>query len=134
MAVYVILQFDNEEEAKDYVTQAIHTGRVFNDDPGIYETVPVKVASVVKKPSVFCQCNALGTKRAGWTRGKSFGWWVCATCSKPSEAWASTDTWSSVLGLNLLPPEVSKEMRPQGWERSKFTWEFLVPKDKNESA
>lgn len=120
MSVYVVLDFDDEDEAKEFVIDALH---------GPFKTrtnyvVAPEVAAVVQKPTAFCHC---ASRKEGWTRGKNFGWWVHVGCGHPTKGWASLDTWASFMGLNLLPPEISTEMRLQGWERSKFTWEFLLP-------
>ena len=148
MAVYVVLDFDEDVDAMEFV-KAEMNGRVqiIYDNKNIctcthhidgqhYDNCAVwkdenakrnfelsaKTVAVIKKATVFCHC----TKREGWTRGRNFGWWVCSNCGHPTEAYASLNTWASFMGSNLLPPEISKEMRPLGWEHSPKEWTFLL--------
>lgn len=127
MSIYVMLSFDDDEDAKDFVKYTIDNNIVLEDSK--YQEFPTEIAAnveaVIKKPAKFCQCTG---RRSGFTRGKSFGWWVCADCGSPTELWASKGSWAYFMGLNLLPPEISTELRPKGWERSKFTWDFLLDK------
>lgn len=128
MSVYVILEFDSDEEAKTLVKDVVQY-EVVPDTRDHLENYPlsglsVKVVSVVKKPTKFCHC----IKKTGWTRGKNYGWWVCATCKLPTQLWASRANWDQFMGLNLLPQEISGETRSKGLERSPFTWDFLLPK------
>lgn len=101
MAKYILLSFDNDKDAEEFV-QAMQkqdtSGRPF-----IPEGVAVR--GVWKKPTQFCDCALRGrnTKGRAWTRGKKFGWWVCTVCHKPSQAWAKGDAWYTALGTNLLP-------------------------------
>jgi|SRR5882762_353445 len=118
MSVYVILDFDDELEAKEFVIDARYAPWKTRTNTVVDPTV----AAVIKKATVFCHC----VKREGWTRGRNFGWYVCASCGHPTEAYASIDSWASFMGANLLPPEISKEMRPKGWEHSPKEWTFLL--------
>jgi hypothetical protein len=92
MAKYVLVQFDSDVEADDFV-QAVR-------DKVTWEKGEGQVRAVYKKPTVFCECTAV--KRRGFTRGKKFGWYVCTQCHKPTEAWAKGDSWFIALGVNLL--------------------------------
>ncbi len=124
MAVYVLLSFEDDEEAKDFVR-----GKVL-DNPYL-----PTVCGVFKKPTVFCEepttRHGKGKTGVGWTRGKKYGWWVCTFCGKPSgiAATAGSTKWELALGTNLLPPELSPvefEIRLPGW-RSEVEWRFLLP-------
>lgn len=111
MAVYVLLAFDDDQVAKDFVLETYIMGEI-------------TVRAVYKKPVQFCKCN----RTSGWTRGKRFGWWVCADCGKPGEAWGKGFVWYTALGTNLLPREICGEPpQPAGWD-SPDAWTFLIKK------
>jgi hypothetical protein len=103
MARYVLLSFDNDKEADDFVqaTQERKTVAVASATEVVANLYEATVRAVFKKPTIFCQCTAI--KHRGWTRGKKFGWWVCSQCHKPSRGWAHGDMWYAALGTNLLP-------------------------------
>lgn len=123
MAAYVLLAFDDDEDAKEFVIDALYDG-VFKTHTN-YITDKVVVRAVYKKPVMFCNCS---THTDGWTRGKRFGWWACAKCGKPGEAWAKGFAWYTALGTNLLPREICGEApQPAGWE-SPDQWNFLIKK------
>lgn len=102
MAKYVLLQFDEDRQADDFVEQIQKNGSAIMDDHGggVW-SVSATVRAVFKKPTKFCDCK--GVKNRGFTRGKKFGWWVCAQCGKPTPAWAAGAHWFMALGKNLLP-------------------------------
>jgi hypothetical protein len=63
------------------------------------------VRGVWRKPTKFCEgagCTS-GKGRPGFTRGRKYGWMVCANCKKPTRGWVNGDHWFSSLGVNLLP-------------------------------
>lgn len=93
MAKYVLLAFDSDTEANEFV-EAVQD-RTSREE--------FTVRGVWKKPTKFCECTSGNIKQRGWTRGKKFGWWVCDRCHKPSKAWAQGDVWYNSLGTNLLP-------------------------------
>lgn len=102
MAVYVLLTFDDESEAKDFC------GIVLDRRP------QMKLWGIFKKPTQFCECVGGRKTASGFTRGLNYGWWVCARCKKPTKKWAEGRHWFSVLGTNLLP----KSLRPYPDEMS----------------
>src|SRR6266567_3963796 len=124
MSVYVILDFKDDNEAKEFVRAQLNerVQVVYNDDRYDPADVHAEVAAVIKNPITFCHC----VKRTGWTRGKNYGWWVCASCGYPTEVWSSRKSWPYFMGINLLPPELSSEFRIKGWERSPKQWNFLL--------
>jgi hypothetical protein len=79
-----------------------------NDEPDV--CVNQELVGVFKAPTSYCDPSDghRGKKTdAGWTRGKKYGWWVCAACKKPSRAWGRN--LNAVLGsakniLNDLAP------------------------------
>lgn len=125
MAVYVLLSFKDDEQAKTFVANTLQTDEVF-----LYaqeEYVPAEVLGVFKKPTAFCdQTNGHRKKLTGWTRGRNYGWWICASCGKPSKEWAKGGQWSA-LGTNLLPDALVDEPihRIKGWD-SPQEWKFLL--------
>jgi hypothetical protein len=128
MAVYVVLSFEDDEEAKEFVTDVLRSGGPSKAGVDIWLA---KVRGVFKKPTKFCDPS--DGHRAGkkteqaFTRGRRYGWWVCALCGKPTKAWSLGNKWYGPLGSNLLPTSlVAPERRPQGW-KSSAEWEDLLP-------
>lgn len=118
MAVYVLLQFDDEQEAKDFCGVVLQKKEL------------IKLWGVFKKPTQFCDCQGGRKTAMGFTRGLKYGWWVCAKCKKPTARWASGRQWFSVLGTNLLP----RALRPYPDEMSQTlespaTWNGLLPRE-----
>jgi hypothetical protein len=123
MSVRVVLQFSDEEHAKAFVAQALqHKGvpceeLVTASDGNLslrFRRLNGVIIAVFKNPMQFCDPNDghRGKKTsAGWTRGKKYGWWVCAACGKPTERWANGSLWPFSIGFNLLPASVSSWAR-----------------------
>ncbi len=132
MAVYVVLEFADDNEAKNCVKEILLTGYTYGiagstgyDD---YACIP---RGVYKKPTMFCECveTKVGNKKSftGWKRGMKWGWWVCPKCNKPGKKWGQGSSWFSALGINLLPAsKIANEFRPQGW-KSSAEWTDLLP-------
>ncbi len=123
MAVYVLLQFDDDQEAHDFVSGVLQYKATFvpEVDPGTVSfeyyysrEQKAKVWGVFKKPTQFCQSHGGKKTSQAFTRGLKYGWWVCAVCKKPTPKWASGAQWFSVLGTNLLP----RKLRPYPEEMS----------------
>jgi hypothetical protein len=116
MAVYVLLTFDNDGEAKEFVKDVLQEKGVIHgnhEDPAFTRTT---VRGVWKKPTIFCTCVS-SDRKVGFTRGRKYGWWVHACCGKPSKLWAQGNAWCTALGVNLLPQsEIAPEYRPPGGE------------------
>lgn len=96
--MYVLLAFDNDEAAKEYVRDLQS-----QDEEGF------QVAGMYKKPTIFCDPldgNHKANRRVvGFTKGTRWGWWVCAICHKPTKnAWKDRERDTS-FGYNLLPKE-----------------------------
>jgi hypothetical protein len=70
VAKYVLLAFDNDEEA-DAFSGMLTT-----------EGASMTVRGVFKKPTQFCACTDYNGKSV---RGKKWGWWVHIKCGKPVE-------------------------------------------------
>lgn len=135
MAVYVVLEFDDETEAHCMVREIVKGGLVMV--PGKYpdESLAMgdaKVYGVWKKPTKYCECASAGKRDGGYTRGTTFGWWVHAPCGRPTKGWAHGDSWFTSLGTNLLP----SQLHPEGAQftnqpKSKAEWSFLLPERQN---
>jgi hypothetical protein len=112
VAVRVVLFFDDDNEAKSFVRSSLQSD-VLNGDCSYIEDAKAftfKVEAAYKAPTKFCD-NAdnhrKGKTSSAFTRGAKWGWWVCATCGKPTERWATGDIWHYSMGYNLLPTSVS---------------------------
>lgn len=135
MTVRVVLQFDDEAEAKEFVKAALkpgylHYSKTFSTEEGLsigMKEVLGKVIAVFKMPTKFCDPSdghRSGRKTyQGWTRGKKYGWWVCARCGKPTKLWASGRQWVFSLGFNLLPKSISEVAQAEGgWAPGVNRW------------
>lgn len=97
MARYVVIAFEDNDLAEDFAR-----GEPREYPYGSWETV-----ALVPAPTVFCDdpFGQHGVKKAGYFLGPKYGWWVCAGCGKPTEAWGKQ--YNSVIssGKNLLEVE-----------------------------
>jgi hypothetical protein len=117
MPVQVILDFESDADAKAFVRRVIEDNEVILDDRKFPDdsttTLPATIVGAFKRPTKFCTC----VKRGGWTRGHSYGWWVCDNCRKPTEKWTdNADRWRYALGINLIPTE-SGGIQPKKGQR-----------------
>jgi hypothetical protein len=132
MAVALLVQIDDDEQAKKWAQYLVDNGIVMNSHgPEGIDVAAATIRGAWKIPTQYCNSadghlQGQGKTRAGFTRGKKFGWWVCAVCGKPTEDWGKGGNWDYVLGTNLLPQEISDEPRRKGWERSPKQWDFLL--------
>lgn len=127
MAVYVVLAFDNEEEAKKFVGGTIQSKVVV--DYVTEEAMKVEVYGVYKKPTQFCTCISGGKRDGGYRRGTNYGWWVHAACNKPTPGVGKQADWFASLGTNLLPDQLhpgGAQFRTRGWPKSPKEWSFLL--------
>lgn len=74
MARLVVLRFENDEEAEQFITQVKR---------GVM-AASCTTEMMVQTPTLFCNCAYRGD---GWRRGEKRGWWVHAGCGKPSVGW-----------------------------------------------
>lgn len=98
MAYYVLLSFDDEEEALTFVEHSDGESSIIHNG---------KVEAIYKRPTMFCQtpggCTKGGRRSGGYTMGQKWGWWVCSICKKPSEPyWDSIVRVQSSFGKNIL--------------------------------
>lgn len=129
MAVYVLLSFDKDQDAKDFVKKMID-----NIEPVVVDQAEVR--GVWQKPTMFCKSGDghRGKKtEAGWTRGRKYGWWVCGKCGKPTDLWGRGGSWESTLGTNLLPQELlPTDCIPSRYKTpSPMEWTWLLEDKQN---
>lgn len=125
-----MLEFENDEQALTFVKNVARDkcvttygeealGGVSNDGS---ETT-TKIRGVWKKPTLICDpSDGHRRGREGWTRGRKYGWWVCAGCGKVARAasdFRNKQMRIEQLGFNLLPPEISGETDPS-WHPKEF--------------
>jgi hypothetical protein len=75
MAKYVVLAFDNDEEADSFSSTIINAGPA---PEGSHQSL--NVVGVFKRPTLFCECT---TKDDKSVRGAKWGWWLHKACGKP---------------------------------------------------
>lgn len=137
MALYVLLSFDDEGKAKEYVKQVIESEGLYTLDDNykteavVGEYVSTKVEGVFKKPTKFCDetdgHRAQIKKHMGWVRGRRYGWNVCSVCGKPNKGYAGIRAWISALGVNLLPrTRYMPHAMPMNWDQSPAMWRDLI--------
>ena len=96
MAKYLLLRFENDEDADAAILQT---------------TTPahLQIVAVYKAPTVFCECasdSSVPMRKQAWGRGIKWGWWVCNFCGKPSKGSVSKNMFAETdFGFNLLDPD-----------------------------
>lgn len=121
MSRIVLLEFSDNAQAEQFVRE------MSNVPPEQFGPVPnAKVAAVVAKPTTWCQCNVAeatgrrrGKRESGWSRGTTFGWWLCIHCRKPSRAMVTHFVTTMLAGANDLLPKIlgGKPQTPsERWE------------------
>lgn len=105
MARYVVLSFDDNETAEEFVKN----GKDFLDKTYDNFWGGVTLVGLYAKPTLFCPHSGSGGCRGGnkrvqgWTRGLKYGWWVCAECKKPSSVGINHLAANVISnGVNLL--------------------------------
>jgi hypothetical protein len=105
MARYVVLSFDDNDLADDFVIEQLQDGTT--------------VEGVFAKPTQFCEAGGCGTGRIkAFVRGRKFGWWVCSNCHKPSGVGKERLMHHVVSqGVNLLPDikQAPASIWTRGW-------------------
>lgn len=103
MARYVVLSFDDNEDAEifiDHIREAVESAEVL----GLFA-----------QPTQFCPASgsggcSKGKRVRGWSRGKKYGWWVCSGCHKPSNFVKTGLMYRHVIqqAVNLFPGIISQ--------------------------
>ena len=122
MAVYVLVAFDNDVHAKEWIkTQQMYAERRRNLTEEQIDRIAgvtgnYDVVAMYKKPTLFCNVldgqHKTNRRVIGFTKGHKYGWWVCAACNKPREMYVQAILDNNSFGFNLLPksnPEVPVE-------------------------
>jgi hypothetical protein len=123
MVVRVVLEFEDEALAKEFVGQALRDGITRENSFAEAVMVPLNVIGVFKRPTKYCDSGDGHRKVKSWTRGKKYGWWVCAVCGKPTEQWATGSLWPFSLGFNLLPAKLFPWAQAEGgWAPGVARW------------
>jgi hypothetical protein len=116
MARYVVLSFENDSEANQFVDSIEDGGRVQVQPAGTFGGVDTlefneaKLVALTMKPTLFCECKMQGKTLYGWSKGKKWGLWIHAKCGKPSLRWGSS--YKAIIGSakNLLDEEAPNPM------------------------
>lgn len=108
MAVYVLVEFDDNAQAKRFVEKVNgHWGAVAGD------YMSRRVRAIWYKPTKFCDCTR-GVKGSNpFYRSEKTGWWVHHPCGKPTRMWARGNHWFSAIGRNILPG--NDDWTPKAW-------------------
>jgi hypothetical protein len=107
MARYVVLEFDDNDDANSFVEEMLQ------DHEG--------VVGVYAKPTLFCPAGGCSTGRIkSFVQGVNLGWWVCSNCKKPSRAVEGDEQlMRSVIdsAINLLPGSETQaaDVFTRGW-------------------
>jgi hypothetical protein len=123
MARYVLIAFDDNNAAEEFVAALPVQGGVFfmGSDTHFKNVDPEKtfVRGIWEKPTKMCECPP-GPKRT-YGRGKRTGWYICSDCGKTHPAWAAGDHLYQSLGVNMLPPSaLAPEWRGKGVAHHRF--------------
>lgn len=108
MAKYVLLEFDNDNEADEF-TKLAEYGEYHIDWPVLKK---LKVVGEFQKPTQFCQCTQEQKAGKVGTTGQRFGWFVCGNCKRPTKGGNQRiynllendgrPSWKRELFLNVL--------------------------------
>lgn len=101
MARYVVLHFEDNEQAEEFVEEA---------------RISLDVRALVPAPTEFCHCGSLGGL-IGWTKGAKFGWWVCSDCKRPGTRWGKAYRAVIAASVNLLEGKDQEREPVQGWNQ-----------------
>lgn len=97
MAQYVLLRFEDDNEAEAFIERTVE-----------YPTdIDVGVVGQYKIPTRFCTCEMSPEeqKRTVEQRGKKYGWFLRPCCGKPSK-------YSGQVPVNILPLDTEAEGDP----------------------
>lgn len=111
----IVLLEMSTEDAEEFVRTVDETSMVIVSDRKTEEeiTLEAQIAAVVAKPTAWCRCNVpeatgrrRGKRESGWTRGTTFGWWLCIHCHKPSRPMVTHFITNMLAGANDLLPRI----------------------------
>jgi hypothetical protein len=108
MSRIVLLEFADNSEAETFVHEMTDPDQV---------VVGAEVVAVVARPTGWCKCAVQAESKSqrrrriakgfeGFSRGKTFGWWLCPACHKPSRAIVTHFVTNMLAGCNDLLPKI----------------------------
>jgi hypothetical protein len=121
MARAVIVRFNSNKDAEKFVNDVAERSgvNVLSDDPNLYsDMLSATVEAVIAVPTKWCECamqDDTGHRRrrstsrrrmVGWTRGTTYGWWLCGTCHRPSRQIVTHFITCMLNGANDLLPTI----------------------------
>ena len=125
MAVYVVLAFADESQAKTLVEDMLRAPTKPILTPSQENDVYGEVVGVFKKPTMFCECGPAGNQ--WWQEGRKWGWQICVKCGKPGHQ-GSHRYPDRALGRNLIPAKHLKlKYRRHPQHTSSAEWELNAP-------
>jgi len=133
MSIYLVLEFENEEEAKTLAKDFFSNPSASILTPVQENSVSPKIIGAFKKPPETCKCAQIGVKNFGYTFGNIYGWWVCSSCRRPTKQYAAL---MPNMGINLIPQKLRPDevfVNPIQKLRSKYEWEFLLNGERSNS-
>lgn len=115
----VLLEMETED-AEEFVRKVAEFGAIPSLDSDNPETVAftdATVEAVVARPTKWCTCDIVpeskyqrrkrqARRESGWMRGRTFGWWLCSNCKKPSKPAVCHWVTSMLVGANDLLPKI----------------------------
>lgn len=132
----IVLLEMTTEDAEDFVRKVAEYSKVCAVAPPPedeehfthpYPAVSATIEAVVARPTVWCKCEVVteskyqrrrrlktgaAKREQGWSRGTKLGWWICASCSKPSRAAVLHWVSSMLVGANDLLPVILGTGKP----------------------
>lgn len=115
------------EDAEAFVREVAEFRYVLSGNDEDPKRIAASVEAVVARPTVWCKCEVVteskyqrrrrlktgaAKREQGWSRGTKLGWWICASCSKPSRAAVLHWVSSMLVGANDLLPEILGTGKP----------------------
>lgn len=98
MAKYLVIEFDNDDQADKMVAKIEGVG-----------SDTYRIAGIFKKPLNYCACPPREAYvRNDFVRGGKFGWWVHRICKKPRRGTHNL--------VNLLKPHDRRWSGPLGYD------------------
>jgi hypothetical protein len=113
MARYVVLEFDDNNDAQQFIERVNAENAENRRDRLSFRR---RVVAIFVKPGTTCYCwdwqhTNYGDKNRehGIARGEKFGWWVCTRCKKPRKA-------GHQLVNQILPSQTYEGIQHEGFE------------------
>lgn len=132
MARYVLIAFEDDNAAEEFVAAAPVPGGVFimGTDTHFKNLPEVTIRGMWQKPTLLCECPP-GPKR-DYARSTKRGWYICRQCTRTHPGWARGEHLYQSFGTNLLPVSATApEWRGSGvaghvWDEGSKNWVHAV--------